>query len=411
MTITRRGNSFQVEVRRVDALDETPSGGKNYRRIRKSVASRQDAVELEKQVHQALDKFGKWPVPRGCKPLHKPTPRNRISGGTLREAAKLAFKTHWRGTSQSGTRGIEATVWTIVSFMETKRKVFDLDDLTSADIDAYSDHCMAPREQGGRGNVARTVQKNLTFLSVIFDVAMERTPPLAVSKPNIKKPKPKKVLKWWLTPEMQGRVVTHLKAQGDELMADYVELAVFLGLRVEENLRLEPKHFSGLNGERPTCLVPGTKTANSQQTIGVHDDAARVARRCVSRAEANGWKTLFPWNYKTIMTKWQDIRSFLNEDGNTSCTLKALRRSFAAYANARGVKTHGIQRHLRHSSITTTEGYLALTGNDTTEMVRDQLNTRPASSQTHDLVSVLEAYRSTGATPEECAKFAKEMMA
>ncbi len=85
--------------------------------------------------------------------------------------------------------------------------------------------------------------------------------------------------------------------------------------------------------------------------------------------------------------------------------MKALRRTFAWYANNRGMPTSTLQKVLRHKGIGTTAGYLDLVGDgtlkdsrkyfdsDSTQMHTDTPKHEPAKTNVADVIA---AYAATG---------------
>jgi len=94
--------------------------------------------------------------------------------------------------------------------------------------------------------------------------------------------------------------------------------------------------------------------------------------------------------------------------------MKSLRRTFAWYANSRGMPTSALQKVLRHKGIGTTAGYLDLVGGGELEQsrkyfeaIRDPAPEPPRSN----VAAIIQAYPQTpGITPEDVARFAKELM-
>jgi integrase len=125
-----------------------------------------------------------------------------------------------------------------------------------------------------------------------------------------------------------------------------------------------------LDTDRPSFFVPGLKTDGSQRTLPLTDIAAGVARRRLAACEHG---KLFPIAYCVLKENWVACRKFLGQEGMRTCTLRALRRSFAKYANDRGMPTEKIRDYLRHSSIKTTQIYLDLVGGFDTEEMRKWL--------------------------------------
>jgi integrase len=250
----------------------------------------------------------------------------------------------------------------VVGWLERKG-VKTLDDITSYHLaDLAKELQRADRKCGRRRgpNSAAVVNKKLGIIKLMGDVATSHKPPLARSAvPKMWVDEPV-VLKWWLTPDMKDRLVPWLREERkDGLMADYVEFVCATGLRVEEVLRLWDYHFIGLDTDEPSLTVPGTKTADAQATLPISKTAAEIARR---RIADRSFVKLFPLKYETLRAKWLACREFLGQEGSTTCTLKAMRRTFAKFARNRDMPKDDLQLYLRHASRKTTEGYLQLVG-------------------------------------------------
>lgn len=394
MPIYRKRDRYQVQVDRADALW-------GYKRIRRSRATFQQAVDLEKEINQAIDQYGKWPVVPGDQP-------RLVSGvtlpdGTLRAAARLAIENHWKGTAYE--KQVTPVVWVIVEFMEIKRKRKDLDAITSEDIEAYIKYCFEVR-----GSSANTVNHHLSALSTINDIALDRKPPLCTARLPIKRVKVKPIEKWWLRPEDLAKAVRWLEDQAEFVFADYLQTLAFEGLRVAEGLGLRERHITGLGSDKPRLKVPGSKTPGSQATIPVFPRAVPVLERSIERAQKMEWDLLFPMTWRHANETWKQVRAHLGVTDVRTATLQSVRRSFAHYANEQGMPTKTLQKVLRHGTIGTTDKYLQLVGGTDAEDARRYFAAEPQEEKQEGWGEVIAAYKSTGATPAEVAQFVKELM-
>lgn len=392
MAVRPRGPSWQIEVYLASALP-------GFTRIRETFkGTRAEAESREQEILQALKVYGKWPVQRGDLKVAERT------GGTLRIAAKLAWTNHWKELAYG--EKAKTSVNVDIDFLE-KRGKFNFEDVTSEDIEA-----LVKFHQVERGNSNNTINHHLSYLSTVNTTALERKPPLTTATLPLKRLPVKVQEKWWLTPEDLERCTEWLEGRQDPLFADVIRMVVHQGFRVEEVLRLEPRHFTGLDTDEPWVRVPGTKTEGSQGAIAVFDAALPTVERSIERAKKHGWKLLFPLNDKQARSRWNEVREFLGVSHIKTATMRALRRTFAHYANLAGMPTRTLQKTLRHSSITTTEGYLTLTGaNETGQARRYMKQVAEPVPQADDLKDILAAYRAAGATPKEIAEFIKEMRA
>lgn len=410
MPVRAIGRRYQVTVERASAHD-------GFRRIRKHVGTLEEGKALEQEISTALETYGHWPVRPAAVPLtvaatpdteattalyRNPTHRT----GTLREAMKLALQTHWDGMRYA--RSAEYMLYPMVYFFESIGKP-DIDGLRSADIDAYVAQCRAKDQS------ASYINQQLGALRVVNKVALKRLPPLAsisVPLPHLKQGYQEK---WWLRPEMHEEVVTTLRQPGrDPLFADLIDVICYEGLRVEEALRLEARQFTGLETPKPWLQPDGTKTSESQNAIPVYPEALPVVLRAIARAKANRWGKLFPINAREAAARWNLVRrDILHVEHIPTATMKSLRRTFAWYATNRGMPTATLQKVLRHKDIKTTSGYLALMGSGELDRSRDYFEA-PAEivvpEPKADMGSIIKAYVATGASPEDVARFAKELM-
>lgn len=397
MTIRERSGGYQVEVNNAKALPK-------FRRIRKQInGSFAEAKRLETEIQDALETYRKWPIEGGDRPFVDPEATRKV--GTLRLAAGIALHTHWAGTDWGKTVGI--CLNGIIRYFEEVCGVYDLDNITSDHLDAFVQDCRS------RGNKPTTINKNLSMLSVVNSVALERKPPLCSGKLPIKKVRVTAETKWWLKPEKYEEVIKWLtEEKGDPIFADFISMMVRQGLRPMETLRLTPSSFSGMDTKKPWLQVPGTKTSEAGNAIPVYQ--RELVERCLKRANAMGWKTLFPYTRRQASDRWNEVRAYLGVSDIETATLRALRRTFAHYATTiHGMPTGTLQKVLRHRTITTTAGYLNLVGNDDVDGSRRYFDEEPeegSGGQAFDIQNAIKAFKSTGATPEEVAKFTKEMM-
>ncbi|MCC5780512.1 tyrosine-type recombinase/integrase [Nitratireductor sp. B36] len=413
MPITERGGGYQVTVNRASAKA-------GYRRIRRQVQSLCEAESLETEINEALDVYGKWPVEEGDKPLPVPTLHGRSTRtqailtptgqtGTLRKAAEIAIETHWKGMRSETQTGY--TLMSDVAFLEQRGKR-DIDQIVSEDIDALVAH---HRE---KGHSASYINQALGHIRKVNQIALKRLPPLCTTVIPITKQKARNKKTWWLRPEDHQQVSEWLRRPGgDPLFADLIDIIVYEGLRVEEALRLTEGCFTGLAGNKPWLHPDGTKTADSDNAVPVYPEALPVIKRSIARAKANRWERLFPISPRQAMSRWNTVREFLGASHIPTATMKSLRRTFAWYANSRGMPTATLQKVLRHRTITTTSGYLNLVGAGELEDSRKYFS--KDSTQHHTVPSpsgnsvgeIIKAYAQTpGVTPEDVARFAKELM-
>lgn len=376
-SITKKHNKYLLRVNKA-----------GHDRITKSCDSYAEAEALGKEIEDALDKYGKWP----------------ILIGSLREAAKLALATHWTGMRSH--RSNSYCVWLVVEFFEARGKT-EIDQIVSEDVDAIV------QDMRQRQLSATYINQQLGLLRTINQVALKRDPPLAtktIPTPHLKSGHQRK---WWLTPDDHLKATAWLREPGNNpLFADVIDIMAYQGLRVEETLRLTTRSFAGLDTEKPWLYPDGTKTREASNALAVYPATVDVAKRCIERAASNGWDRLFPLTPRQTNYMWNEVRSFLGASDVPTATMKSVRRTFAWYANNRKMPTATLQEVMRHKTITTTAGYLRLVGAGNVDASREYFSKPdPEPSTKQDIGAIIRAYASApGVSPEDVARFAKELI-
>lgn len=231
-----------------------------------------------------------------------------------------------------------------------------LETISKVHVQAWVDQCREAENRPG------TLNAKMSALNTLFKhngVVMPFAMPWAT---------PEREPKWWLTPEMEREVLTYFRARGDDEMCDYIRWTVLTGLRVEETLRTQKFHFTGLQTDRPTLTVPGTKTGTSQRALPLFPDAANIATRRLHTGRPHD-ALLFPTPYWSLRDRWFVCRKALMITDRLA-TLKSFRRSFAKQTTDRGLPSDMLRQALGHSRLTTTEEYLRVVGGYNTEILR-----------------------------------------
>lgn len=420
MTIQSHRGKWLVTVHRASALP-------GFQRIRRYRDTREEAESLEREIEAAIETYGKWPVDAGDRPFRVPAVAHRHTAtvrkpykptGTLREAMDLTLQNHWHGKRYE--ESVRYTANIAVSFFETIHCP-DIDDITSADIDELIKHLREKEYAPG------TINKTMSALRVINKLALLRIPPLATITLPLPHLKGRRIEKWWMRPEDHQKATAALRDPQcgrlvtDPMFADLIDLICYQGLRVEEALRLEPRMVVGLETPEPWLQTPGTKTADAQNSIPIYPEAVPPLRSAIGRAERQRWARLFPYKPRQTQDRWNDVRDFLGVRHIPTATMKSLRRTFAWYANSKGMPTSTLQKVLRHKGIGTTAGYLDLVGDQSLNDSRkyfapdDSATLQGVGAQRKALggnvVEIIKAYAQTpGVTPEDVARFAKELM-
>jgi integrase len=265
---------------------------------------------------------------------------------TLAAACDLALDVHWRGMRREAS----AKSWCgqLVAAFPDKT----LATLTTQDINTYI------RLMELDGLASWTIHAKVCAVSTLYTVAKANG--YDGPEPIIPRPRVKKKLKWWLTPEAEAEVAAWLRSRGKDQMADFVRWTVETGLRVEETLRVQAMHFTGLLTDKPELTIPGTKTEDAQATVALSSAAADIARSHFM--SLGGSACLFPMDYGHLFWTWDLVRKQFGWLDIPTATLKALRRSFARRLSANGCPPQVVQQMMRHRSIDTTLDYLKLVG-------------------------------------------------
>lgn len=212
------------------------------------------------------------------------------------------------------------------------------------------------------GTAPATIQKRLNCLSALG---------VNVEGCRVKEPK---VLKWWLRPEDEERLVRDFGPTGE--FALFVRWTTRTGLRVEETLALTWGDFVWGRGE---LTVPGTKTDGSQATIVLSSEALEIAQALFGTPATGVWNLpahmrMVRTEYTALRSQWQAARQRYGWETIPTATLKALRRTAARYLHVTcGMPLDIVRQYLRHEDIKTTLGYLRLTGGYSTEEMRKYL--------------------------------------
>lgn len=313
--------------------------------------TREGAEDLEKEIAGSLKLYGMWPVPEGTRPIDRSSTLRVKPDNNLTETFALARSTLWREHRSERTSTTNATQWEEWFLDEG---VADMDGITSEHIERFIE------EMRKLKLTPSTINQKLSTLRAIIRYAYRRKPKLMTTLLEVPTVSNPPLPKWWLRPEWVPPLVDLAIREGMDILADYVPFICFTGLRVEEALRLRAKHFDKLDTDKPTMRVPGRKTKNSEATVPLFREAALIVRKRIRLVGEDN--LLFPIQYNNLGLQWTRLRKLSGWGDEKTATLKALRRTFAKIANDGGLGGFDIMKLLRHSSITTTQGYLNLVG-------------------------------------------------
>jgi integrase len=255
-----------------------------------------------------------------------------------------------------------------------------LDEITTDDLADLAD------EWEAKGNKASTINVKLSFYSAMFDEFKRELknpidPRLPFTPPEIPWRESKREAKWWLTPELEAKVLKWCTEKGEGMLGDFIAFVTHTGCRVEEALRLQRHHFDLDAG---TMTIPGTKTNDAQRTVPMMAEALAVVRHRFRHCGQDTYLFHFSpadprslteevWvhrNYEVVKKKWRFVRAAFGLMRISTATPKALRRTFARRANDRGMPTEMLRDYMGHSDIATTVEYLRLVGGHNMQAMR-----------------------------------------
>lgn len=269
----------------------------------------------------------------------------------LEQAFHHAFQTRWANT-EYGKTSIQPMMGVLLQFLKDGN-YNSLDDITSITINGFVGHL-----RNGRQCREGQINKYLSMLAMVLLEALKARPPLTTNTMEIPRVKVPKRMKWWLRPEELDGV---LAVEGlTPYLRALIGIMVHNGLRVREVLALRPYMVDLTHN---TVQVPGTKTNGAARTIPIYPKAI-TAFQWVKLEDPYGVA-----DYTDLAEEWREVKEKLGIK-DPDATLRALRRTFAAYATSAGMPTAVLRDVMGHENIATTEGYLNLVGNGRTEESR-----------------------------------------
>jgi integrase len=170
---------------------------------------------------------------------------------------------------------------------------------------------------------------------------------------------------------LMGEVERH-RAMGGHWIdsADQIELFVLVGCRRSELLGMEWSQLEGLDGARPTWVLPSRSTKEGQRTgrnkrLPLSEGAAAVLRRRWDERNAGGRVVRLRDDFvfrdgnskagaNRLETDWYILRAAA---GIEDVRIHDLRHSFASFAVAEGLSLEIIGKLLGHAKIATTQRY------------------------------------------------------
>lgn len=274
----------------------------------------------------------------------------------IETAFNQAFQVRWQGTEYGENSIYPMMKLTIKTLKELG--VEHLDHLQSHHVLGLQSHLKA------RKCSASHINKYLSMLSMVLVEALRARPPLTTNTMQIPRVKVPKKMQWWLRPE-QYEDASHYAEQdiGDGLTDAFwvfLDIMVHNGLRVREVLALRPDMVDIPN---MAVQVPGTKTSAAARTIPIYPKAKQAF------LEVSQDDVMAHYTYSMAVTDWEHIKGRMGIT-HKDATLRALRRTFAAYATTAGMPTATLKDVMGHENITTTERYLNLVGNGRLEESR-----------------------------------------
>lgn len=328
---------------------------RNKRTYREVVAGpRMDAEEVERAIIQSCKRFGEWPPPDGTLPLLVPKSALRKPRGkdraTLRDAFERACADRWAGSSKSAVTQRRRAGLVMRFFEELGRGA--LEDIGAEETDKLKAWLVSKQ-----GYAPNTVNTTMATLSVLFTEAM-RHPALTRYRPHWRGVKATAKRDASLSAGALDEAQRFFVGKGWFDMAHCTTLAVELGLRRNELLGLEVKHFQRLDD--PTLaavLAPGSKSDGSYATLPL---SAKARQAGIEAVDGRTTGRVFPGLSEGIIARrWNAFRDHAGLAGGNAYSFHVTRHTTAKRLLDQRLDITRIRDFMRHSSTKTTEKYLA----------------------------------------------------
>lgn len=329
----RRGSSWEGQVNHK---------GQRYRRLFPSAAEA-DAWALESKAKLLKGE----PVDMGEGAQLK---RKDGLPYTLGELIQHVYDTHWKPMASGEKMLINAK--SIVSHLGAGTPVAKL---TKIEIDKARAKLLAD------GNAPGTVNRKVAALSKALSEAEDMG--IIDHKPKCKKYREAEHRVRRFTPEEERLALQFFERISMQPMADYLVLSLDTGMRQGEVLAL---HFGDVANGRVTVWGTGaegqrTKSGKSR-TVPLTDRAQAVIER--RRGETDGKKVFHDLSQNQVGHYWGRMSETLGLDGDKQFVPHILRHEFCSRLASNGENAAVIQKLAGHSTMTVTQRYVHLFGDE-----------------------------------------------
>lgn len=265
---------------------------------------------------------------------------------SLKDALIRAKRGVW-ATCAYGPKGIARAEY-VVQFFEGKGKLL-LTDLGSADLAELREHFQA------KGLAVSTINGYLSALCSLYTAARE-TPALTNYRPDIHFLPNKEKRNRTLSDQEEAAMEAFFADDAD--MLDACHLALNIGLRESELLRLIPLDCVDLGSAKKRCvIIREGKSSASAAAVPLTARAASILKR---RLQGKGpMELLFAGlSQRTLIRRWAAFREHAGLAQDSRFTFHATRHSTATRLIDEGVDLEAVQHFMRHEHISTTLKYV-----------------------------------------------------
>lgn len=356
MAIRKRGDKFEINV--------TKRGVGRFIRI---VADAEQASAIESQV--------KYLFSQGCDLV---TVRRTITqlfdnavdgkpvklGLTLNEALEKAYIERWRHTTGGNSQSQYTNAKRIVEFFGSDTL---LAEVTQAEVKRFIDYC-----ERVLGNQNATINRKVSALSVMFDVAIEDGDVFDVTtKPIMRRRREVRTVNHCYTPEVVASVLKALRNAGKDVAADIIHFLYLTGCRLGEALNLKVRDVN-----RDHIFIKVKDTAGNKEfrnrTLLLTTEAREILWKYIQFRPQHS--TVFATTYDSLMGNWDNyVRPAMGWKTRDHNNIHMLRHSFASLAIRNGMSLEELRVWMGHKTIQTTLRYVHMEGQHLVS-ARERLN-------------------------------------
>lgn len=318
MTISKRGNSYQVSV------------GSKEDRFRQTYKTKEEAKLAETEALLRQQTTGSALIPTFITPEVA-----QAKLPTLKDAHDLTWRLYWsqhRGkkTHQVFCRAI-FNIWPPAT------------PLTHITFDSILE---AVEEWEEEGNSGGTVNHKVSHLSMMLKTAMDKG--WIDTMPKLVRRKPNKGRIRFINEAEEQALLDACLALGFDELRDLVVLAIDTGFRRGEILGLTPRDF--INGK--VHLYDGETKSGRGRSVPA---TARVEAIMKSRRTGN---RVFSYTNQSLFRAWGLVRDYMGMSGDKQFVVHMLRHTCATRLVQRNVPLPVVKEWMGHSAITTTMRYV-----------------------------------------------------